>query len=57
MGKSVLLPIEAYGYIGSTIYYTELKKDCDKEILNFVDMCHKYDIPINNYHLSSGYSE
>ena len=39
------------------MYYTELKKDCDKEILNFVDMCHKYDIPINNYHLSSGYSE
>lgn len=29
VGKSALLPISAYGYLGSTMYYTELEKNCD----------------------------
>lgn len=55
-GKSVLPPKYSLGYLGSTMYYTELEKDCDKEILNFVKKCKLEDFPIEGYHLSSGYT-
>ncbi|MTI15893.1 glycoside hydrolase family 31 protein [Rhodobacteraceae bacterium RKSG542] len=54
-GKSYMLPLYAYGYIGSTMYYPELPKDCDTEILGFIDKNHEEGIPVDNFHLSSGY--
>lgn len=55
-GKSAMLPIKALGYLGSTMYYVELAENCDKEIVNFVDKCRYDGIPIDNFHLSSGYT-
>lgn len=55
-GKSAMLPAYALGYLGSTMYYVELPKNCDREIVNFVKKCRQEDIPIDNFHLSSGYT-
>lgn len=55
-GKSAMLPIYALGYLGSTMYYVELPENCDKEIINFVKTCRSESIPIDNFHLSSGYT-
>lgn len=55
-GKSAMLPIKALGYLGSTMYYVELPENCDKEIVGFVEKCKTENIPIDNFHLSSGYT-
>lgn len=54
-GKSCLLPRQALGYLGSSMYYSELPKDCDREILNFVHTTHEEGFPIDGFQLSSGY--
>lgn len=54
-GKSVMLPKAALGYLGSSMYYPELPKDCDNAILKFIDTTHKEDIPVDGFQLSSGY--
>ena len=54
-GKSVLLPKAALGYLGSSMYYPELEKDCDDAILGFVDTAKKEEIPMDGFQLSSGY--
>lgn len=54
-GKSVLLPKAALGYLGSSMYYPELEKDCDDAILGFVDTAAKEEIPMDGFQLSSGY--
>lgn len=54
-GTSCLLPRQALGYLGSSMYYSELPKDCDKEILNFVKTTHEEGFPIDGFQLSSGY--
>ena len=55
-GKTALCPMHGLGYLGSTMYYVELPKDCDNEIVNFIDKNIKESIPIDNFHLSSGYT-
>lgn len=55
-GKSAMLPAYALGYLGSTMYYVELPENCDQEIISFVEKCRNEDIPIDNFHLSSGYT-
>ena len=55
-GKTAFCPKEGLGYLGSTMYYAELPENCDKEIINFVKKCQLKDIPISNFHLSSGYT-
>lgn len=55
-GKSAMLPIKALGYLGSTMYYVELTESCDHEIIDFVNKCRNDEIPIDNFHLSSGYT-
>ncbi len=55
-GKSVMLPKYALGYLGSSMYYSELDKDCDDEILKFVDTNKEEQIPIDGFQLSSGYT-
>lgn len=54
-GKSVMLPRAALGYLGSSMYYSELDADCDEGILEFIDTAKKEKIPIDDFHLSSGY--
>lgn len=56
-GKSALLPKYALGYLGSTMYYSELPEHCDDAIVNFIDECREEEIPIDGFQLSSGYCE
>ena len=44
------------GYMGSTMYYTELDKDSDKAILQFLDRCKEEGIPCDGFFMSSGYT-
>lgn len=55
-GKSALLPKYALGYLGSSMYYSELDENCDKEIINFIDKAKTEKIPIDGFQLSSGYT-
>lgn len=55
-GKSALLPRYALGYLGSSMYYPELPKDCDDAILEFIDTTREEDIPADGFQLSSGYT-
>ncbi len=55
-GKSCLLPKQALGYLGSSMYYAELEKDCDDAILHFADNAAAEDIPMDGFMLSSGYT-
>ncbi|WP_375753293.1 TIM-barrel domain-containing protein [Vibrio sp. HN007] len=45
------------GYMGSTMYYTELSKGADEAVLGFVDECQRQSIPLSGFHLSSGYTK
>ncbi len=55
-GKSALAPLASLGYMGSTMYYTELDAHSDEAILDFVDTCQKNGIPCDGFFLSSGYT-
>ena len=55
-GKNVLLPIYALGYLGSTMYYTELPEKCDDEITGFIEKAEAENIPCDGFQLSSGYT-
>lgn len=55
-GKSCLLPKYALGYLGSSMYYSELEADCDDEIIGFIDTSIQEYIPIDGFQLSSGYT-
>ncbi|MCR5716523.1 MAG: DUF4968 domain-containing protein, partial [Lachnospiraceae bacterium] len=55
-GRPALLPKRALGYQGSSMYYSELEKDCDQALLGFIDQVHEKGIPIDGFHLSSGYT-
>ncbi len=54
-GKSALLPRAALGYLGSSMYYPELPRDCDDAVLDFIDTTREEDIPVDGFQLSSGY--
>ena len=55
-GRPALLPKRALGYQGSSMYYSELDKDCDQVLLDFVDTVEAKGFPIDGFHLSSGYT-
>lgn len=55
-GKTTMQPISSLGYMGSTMYYTELEENSDKAIIKFVDTCKKLGIPCDGFFLSSGYT-
>ena len=55
-GTSSFMPKYSLGYLGSTMYYVELPKDCDDEIIGFVDKTISEDIPVDGFQLSSGYT-
>lgn len=55
-GRTCLPTKQSLGYCASTMYYTELDKDCDQEIYRVIDKYEKEDLPIDNFWLASGYS-
>ncbi|MBW4082449.1 TIM-barrel domain-containing protein [Paenibacillus sp. S150] len=55
-GKTMLPAKYSLGYMGSTMYYTELEQDSDKAILGFMDKCREEGIPCDGFFLSSGYT-
>jgi len=55
-GKSAMLPKAALGYLGSSMYYSELPQDSDDAILEFIDNAREEQIPISGFQLSSGYT-
>lgn len=55
-GKTVLPAKYSLGYMGSTMYYTELEQDSDQAILGFLDKCKEEGIPCDGFFLSSGYT-
>ncbi|RMI14330.1 glycoside hydrolase family 31 protein [Cellulomonas triticagri] len=55
-GKTALPPLASLGYLGSTMYYTELDEGSDEAILDFVDTCAAHDIPCDGFFASSGYT-
>ncbi|CAG7644305.1 Oligosaccharide 4-alpha-D-glucosyltransferase [Paenibacillus solanacearum] len=55
-GKTIMPTRYSLGYMGSTMYYTELDRDADKAILNFVDKCKAEGIPCDGFFMSSGYT-
>ena len=55
-GRPMLLPKRALGYQGSSMYYSELEKDSDDALINFVDTVNEEGLPIDGFHLSSGYT-
>lgn len=55
-GKSAMMPKASLGYMGSTMFYTELKEDSDQAIIDFVDTCKENGIPCDGFFLSSGYT-
>ncbi|MCG7588120.1 TIM-barrel domain-containing protein, partial [Photobacterium sp. OFAV2-7] len=56
-GFSAMPTKSSLGYMGSTMYYTELARDADQTVLGFVDECRKQSIPLSGFHLSSGYTK
>lgn len=55
-GKTALPPLYSLGYMGSTMYYTELDSHSDEAILGFSDKARKNSIPCDGFHMSSGYT-
>ncbi len=55
-GTSMMLPKQALGYLASSMYYSELGKDCDKAIEKFIDIAEDENFPIDGFQLSSGYT-
>lgn len=55
-GLPPLTPIFSLGYLGSTMYYTELPERSDLAIEGFFDECQREFIPISVFHMSSGYT-
>ncbi len=55
-GKTILPTKYSLGYMGSTMYYTELDEHSDKAILGFVDKCEAEGIPCDAFFMSSGYT-
>ena len=55
-GRTCLPTKQSLGYCASTMYYTELERDCDREIYRVIDKYEKEELPIDNFWLASGYS-
>lgn len=55
-GKTALPPLYSLGYMGSTMYYTELDSDSDDAVLGFMEKTKQQDIPCDGFCLSSGYT-
>lgn len=56
IGRPVMLPRYALGYLGSSMYYSELPKDCDRAIETFIDHAFEMGFYMDGFQLSSGYT-
>lgn len=54
-GRPVLPPRWSFGYLASTMRYTEAP-DAQAQLGRFVTLCDEHDIPCDLFHLSSGYT-
>lgn len=54
-GRPALPPRWTLGFLGSTMYYTELP-DAQAQLGQFIAQCQEHDIPCDLFHLSSGYT-
>jgi alpha-glucosidase len=55
-GKTAMPPLYSLGYLGSTMYYTELDEKSDQAILGFAEKAKKERINCDGFFLSSGYT-
>jgi alpha-glucosidase len=55
-GKTVLPPRYTLGYMGSSMYYTELPEKSDDAIVDFINRAGEEGIPCEGFFLSSGYT-
>ena len=55
-GKTVLPPRYSLGYMGSSMYYTELSEKSDEAILEFIDRAKAEKVSCEGFFLSSGYT-
>lgn len=55
-GRTIMPTKQSLGFIDSTMYYCELPKDCDREILKVMDKFEKEKLPIDGFWLASGYT-
>ncbi|WP_159886815.1 glycoside hydrolase family 31 protein [Paenibacillus puerhi] len=55
-GKTIMPTQYSLGYMGSTMYYTELDQNSDQAILGFLDKCRSEGIPCDGFFMSSGYT-
>ncbi|MFC0213697.1 TIM-barrel domain-containing protein [Paenibacillus chartarius] len=55
-GKTIMPTKYSLGYMGSTMYYTELDRNADQAVLGFVERCKEEGIPCDGFFLSSGYT-
>lgn len=55
-GKSMLMPKYSLGYLGSTMFYTELEQNSDQAIIGFLEKCKELGIPCDGFFMSSGYT-
>jgi len=54
-GKTFFGPKWSLGYSGSTMSYTDAP-DAQRQLLQFIRLCHEHDIPCDSFQLSSGYT-
>jgi alpha-glucosidase len=54
-GRPALLPRWAFGYLGSTMHYTDAP-DAAVQLARFIALCREHAIPCDMFHLSSGYT-
>ncbi|MCR5099242.1 MAG: DUF5110 domain-containing protein [Lachnospiraceae bacterium] len=55
-GRQPLFPKYAYGYLGSSMYYSELPEKSDEAVLTFVDRAAEEGVTMTGFMLSSGYT-
>ena len=55
-GRQPLFPKYAYGYLGSSMYYSELDEKSDEAILEFASRAADEGVPMTGFMLSSGYT-
>mmetsp|Transcript_29426 Transcript_29426/g.49501 ORF Transcript_29426/g.49501 Transcript_29426/m.49501 type:complete len:817 (+) Transcript_29426:2-2452(+) len=54
-GYMCMPPKYSLGYLASTMLYTEAQ-DAQRQLLNFLSLCKKHDVPCSMFHVSSGYT-
>ncbi|ADH61420.1 Alpha-glucosidase [Thermoanaerobacter mathranii subsp. mathranii str. A3] len=54
-GRTIFPPKWSIGYSGSSMHYTDAP-NAQERLQKFIELCKKYDIPCDSFHLSSGYT-